>query len=388
MNIALFLEQPFDPNAGGAQRSTSKLAEIYKSFGHNVILISSSQSPSIVSSWLEMPIFQINIKNDASVFRQILIDNAISLIINNAGESMKSTQFLLKNKGVHTKLINILRINPTNFYDNHKDYIGFFFSKRKLSFLNNFIVRKLWLGYHVLRIRYEFNYIIKNTNAFVMLSDRFKEDFYSLAPGLRKYDRKIYGISNPFECPKINIKQTLAEKENIILFVGRLVVIQKRVDLLMEIWKELHETLPDWKFWVLGYGDQKVIMENFCFQHKLDRITFFDKDNPNDYYKKAKLFHMTSAFEGFGNVLIEAQSYGCVPIMFNSYSSAKDIVTHDLNGILIDPFNVVAYVDETKKLINNSEKLNKMALNAYENVDRFSYNKVYLKWKEVFDSLK
>ena len=156
----------------------------------------------------------------------------------------------------------------------------------------------------------------------------------------------------------------------------------------MEIWKELHETLPDWKFWVLGYGDQKVIMENFCFQHKLDRITFFDKDNPNDYYKKAKLFHMTSAFEGFGNVLIEAQSYGCVPIMFNSYSSAKDIVTHDLNGILIDPFNVVAYVDETKKLINNSEKLNKMALNAYENVDRFSYNKVYLKWKEVFDSLK
>ena len=123
MNIALFLEQPFDPNAGGAQRSTSKLAEIYKSFGHNVILISSSQSPSIVSSWLEMPIFQINIKNDASVFRQILIDNAISLIINNAGESMKSTQLLLKNKGVHTKLINILRINPTNFYDNHKDYI-------------------------------------------------------------------------------------------------------------------------------------------------------------------------------------------------------------------------------------------------------------------------
>ena len=94
MNIALFLEQPFDPNAGGAQRSTSKLAEIYKSFGHNVILISSSQSPSIVSSWLEMPIFHINIKTDHLSFKQILVDNNISVILNNAGESMKSTKYL------------------------------------------------------------------------------------------------------------------------------------------------------------------------------------------------------------------------------------------------------------------------------------------------------
>jgi glycosyltransferase involved in cell wall biosynthesis len=168
--------------------------------------------------------------------------------------------------------------------------------------------------------------------------------------------------------------------------VGRLVVIQKRVDLLMEIWKKLHETLPEWKFWVVGHGDQKGVMERFCLQHKLDRVTFFGKDNPNEYYKKAKLFHMTSAFEGFGNVLIESQSYGCVPIMFNSYSCAPDIVTHNLNGLLIDPFNVDAYVDETKKLIDNSDKLHEMALNAFENVDRFSYAKTYEKWNTVFKS--
>jgi hypothetical protein len=83
----------------------------------------------------------------------------------------------------------------------------------------------------------------------------------------------------------------------------------------MEIWKKLHETLPEWKFWVVGHGDQKGVMERFCLQHKLDRVTFFGKDNPNEYYKKAKLFHMTSAFEGFGNVLIESQSYGCVNIL-------------------------------------------------------------------------
>ncbi|WP_438966793.1 glycosyltransferase [Flavobacterium sp.] len=387
MNIVLFLEQSFDPHAGGAQRSTSKLAEIFKYFGHNVVLISSSNKPSVVTSWLDIPIYHINTKKDKLLFKQILDEKNISVILNNAGESMTSTKFLLNNKANNIKIINLLRINPSNFYDNHKDYIGLFFSKRNLGFLNNFIVRKLWLAYHILRIRNEFNYIINNTEAFVMLSDRFKEDLYSLAPGLRKYHNKIYGITNPFECPKINIQQTIAEKENIILFVGRLHIVQKRVDLLMEVWKKLHETFPEWKFWVVGFGDSKSMMENYCLQNKLDRVTFFGKDNPNDYYKKAKIFHMTSAFEGFGNVLIEAQSYGCVPILFNSYSAAPDIVTDKINGILVDPFNIDRYVNETKALINNSERLNKMALNAYENVSRFSYEKTYEKWVAVFKSM-
>jgi glycosyltransferase involved in cell wall biosynthesis len=43
-------------------------------------------------------------------------------------------------------------------------------------------------------------------------------------------------------------------------------------------------------------------MEKYCQEHELDRVTSFGKDNPNDYYKKAKIFHLTSVFEGFGNV--------------------------------------------------------------------------------------
>jgi glycosyltransferase involved in cell wall biosynthesis len=257
-----------------------------------------------------------------------------------------------------------------------------------LNFLNNAVTQKLWLSYHILRIRYEFNFIIKNTDAFVMLSERFKEDLYFLAPSLRKHHQKIHGITNPFDCPIINIKETVEGKDNIILFVGRLHIVQKRVDLLMKVWNKLHQILPDWKFWVVGDGDSRAMMENYCLENKLDRVTFFGKDNPNDYYKKAKIFHLTSAYEGFGNVLIEAQSYGCVPLLFNSYSSAQDIVTDEENGILVEPFNIEMYVSQTLALINNQKKLSQMALNAYENVNRFSYDKTYKKWEAVFKSLK
>ena len=113
-------------------------------------------------------------------------------------------------------------------------------------------------------------------------------------------------------------------------------------------------------------------------------MQFFGKVKPDEYYKKAKIFHMTSAFEGFGNVLIEAQSYGCLPMLFDSYAAASD----NQNGILIKAFDCNEYAAETKKLMDNPVKTSELALNAYENVLRFSYEETYKKWEKVFETLK
>jgi glycosyltransferase involved in cell wall biosynthesis len=218
-----------------------------------------------------------------------------------------------------------------------------------------------------------------------MISEKFKPELFFLVPSLKKFDAKIFGIGNPFQRPKLDI--ATLEKENIVLFVGRLNISQKRVDLLMEIWKKLNKECPDWKFWVVGDGKSKKFMLDFCKENQLDRVTFFGKDNPNDYYKKAKIFHMTSAFEGFGNVLVEAQSYGCVPVLFNTYAAAEDIVTQNKNGILVKPLNVEEYIKQTMLLIDNPSKLNKLSTNAFESVSRFSYQETYKKWDAVFKNI-
>jgi glycosyltransferase involved in cell wall biosynthesis len=278
-----------------------------------------------------------------------------------------------------------LRINPLNFYDNHKDILKELFKAKKLGFLNTFLTRKLILGYHILKQNIELLFIVKNTDAFVMLSERFKPELFFLAPSLKKFGAKIFGIGNPFQRPKLDI--ATLDKENIVLFVGRLNIPQKRVDLLLQIWKKLHSQAPDWKFWVVGHGKEKENMEKYCQEHELERIIFCGKDNPNEYYKKAKIFHMTSAYEGFGNVLVEAQSFGCLPVLFNSYSAAQDIVVHNENGILVTPFNIDKYVEETMALISNPLQLNKLSKNAYESVNNFSYEETYKKWDEVFKSI-
>lgn len=382
MNIGIIITQVFDPDAGGVQRVTDSISKILSNYNHDVIIISYNKEIKNYSN-RKVPIFSVN---HESQLEKILKEEKISVLINQEGYSLKFTKMILNNKPSATYLINNLHINPLNFVDNHKQFISLFFNKFQLIFLNNYVTQKLILWYHIGKQRYELNYIIKNTNAFVMLSERFRTELYSLAPALQRYNPKIHGIGNPFERPNLQVEEL--KKENIILFVGRLNILQKRVDLLLQIWKQLHKSCPDWKFWVVGEGEDQEFMKTFCKENKLDRVTFFGKDNPTNYYKKAKLFHMTSAFEGFGNVLVEAQSYGCVPILFNSYSAAQDIVNHNIDGILVKPFDTNAYVTQTQALIDNQKKLQKMALNAFENVNRFSYEATYKKWDTVFKSLK
>lgn len=381
MKIAIILQQNFDPNAGGVQRVTNNLSQLLSVQNEvYIICFNKNEKNRYVDN---IPI--VAVKSDIEL-KNILDQLNVEVIINQTGYSVKFTKMLLNIKNDKTSIINNLHINPLNFYDNHKNIIQELFNRKKIGFLNTYFTRKIILRYHVWKQRKELGFIVKNTDAFVMLSEKFKPELFFLVPKLKKYLHKIHGIGNPFQRPEVDVKAL--PKENVVLFVGRLDLSQKRVDLLLEIWKKLHAQAPDWKFWVLGDGAEKKNMEKYCLQNKLDRVQFFGKVDPTEYYKKAKIFHMTSAFEGFGNVLIEAQSYGCVPMLFNSYSAASDIVNHNKNGILIQPFDCNEYIVETKKLMDNPVKTSELAINAYENVLRFSYEETYKKWEKVFETLK
>lgn len=382
MNIAIILKHVLDPEAGGVQRVTYHVSRIFTQFKHRVIVISFTTEEKVILL-NDVQVIKVNNKQQ---LKKLLDDHSIDLLINQEGYSLKFTRMLLSITAPSIYVINNLHINPLNFSKNYKEFIAVFLSKYKLKFLNFPAFQKAILYYHIVKQRYELNYIVKNTCAFVMLSELFKAELYQLVPLVKRYDHKIYGINNPFERPQLDM--STFNKENVILFVGRLNILQKGVDRLLYIWKQLHQQLPNWMFWVVGEGEDELFMKDFCHKNEMNRVTFFGKNDPSAFYKRAKIFHMTSAFEGFGNVLIEAQSYGCVPMLFNSYAAAADIVKHNENGILVTPFNIDEYVKETLELINNQSKWQKMSISSYENVTRFSYEATYEKWNSVFNKIE
>ena len=129
------------------------------------------------------------VKSDIEL-KNILDQLNIEVIINQTGYSVKFTKMLLYITNNKAKIINNLHINPLNFYDNHKNIIQELFNRKKIGFLNTYFTRKIILGYHVWKQRKELGFIVKSTDAFVMLSEKFKPELFFLVPKLKKYLHK------------------------------------------------------------------------------------------------------------------------------------------------------------------------------------------------------
>ena len=96
---------------------------------------------------------------------------------------------------------------------------------------------------------------------------------------------------------------------------------------------------------------------------------------------------MTSAFEGFGMTLVEAQQYGVVPMAMDSYLSLHDIVENGINGIIIENDNIEEYVSKLKKLMSNETERRSMAYAGLDSCKRFSVKAIVDHWEKLFNQL-
>ena len=239
--------------------------------------------------------------------------------------------------------------------------------------------RNVLLSFHRYKHRRQLQSIIDRHDFFILLTPPNEEELKYFVPD---YDKgKVTAIPNSI--PAISSPKQNFEK--IILHVGRLNSGQKRSDLLLPVWKKLYPQLPDWKFVVVGDGPYKEVMEDEIKNENIPRVELMGKQDPGPYYESASLFLMTSAFEGFPNVLLEAQSYGLVPFVFNSYPAVSWLVNHKQNGYLIPSFNCEAMAQEVLSLVNNNpEHFFSISKEAQNNASRFTIEQVGRQWQQFF----
>ena len=129
------------------------------------------------------------------------------------------------------------------------------------------------------------------------------------------------------------------------------------------------------------------MLENLAKSLNLKRVNFVGATNPEEYYKKGSIFCMTSSYESFGMVLTEAMQFGCVPILFNSYATASEIVSNNNDGFLITPFDLDEYSLKLIELMNNKQLRNKMSDNAKSSVKKFSIENIGNLWIKLLNNL-
>ena len=142
----------------------------------------------------------------------------------------------------------------------------------------------------------------------------------------------------------------------------------------------------DWKLTIVGDGIDLTYFKRIAKRKRLNNISFEGKqENEIAYFERASIFMMTSAYEGWGLTLTEAQQMGVVPIAFESYSSLRDIIEDGRTGIVVKNRVYDDYFRKLISLMDNKEKREYMAKEAIASSHRFSQNVILDQWEALFN---
>lgn len=220
--------------------------------------------------------------------------------------------------------------------------------------------------------------LLQYASKYVLLSQRFIPEFCDLLGNISDC-KKVIAINNPI---RENAGCDIKDKENILLYVGRLVP-EKRVDKMLLIWKKLQRSnlTNGWRFFIVGDGPERKKIEKIIRTSHLDSVSLVGYANPQMYYKRAKIFLMMSKYEGWGMTLCEAMQQGVVPIVIDTFSSVHDIISNNQNGILVQDEKAVS--QSISRLMTDSNLLERLSFNAMNDSKRFLLDNIIPHWESL-----
>lgn len=390
MNIAFLFYCPIVPHIGGVQRVTDVLAKEFERRGHNVIFIctESRNRDDAYPYYSAKQIYLDSNKNDEEFtadYCKILQTNDINVVISQ--EARTNSLLLLENTPICVKRISVVHINPYAIIRNELRIKRAIRSRRLVTNVAKYLVM---FFPHIARQYYRFKEnkfyrrILGVSDKLVFLSPSFVELLKENIPDISS--RKLAAIGNPNTFVP---KHEVGTKENLIICVARLSEVPKNIRDFILVWQQLYKDNPKWKAIIVGDGPDREMLESFTKKKGVRNLSFVGRvENVGNYYQRAKFVCMTSIYEGWGMVLTEGMSYGCVPCVYGSYGAAFDIVDDGVNGIISTPFRPKEMADRIQTLINDESRLVQMSSSAIEKVKDFNADKVADKWDALFGSLE
>ena len=379
MNILFFFANAIIKSSGGVENVTAFWYDYFRKHGHNVYIIywrnNSDNSPIIPQVGLPNK-DNCNSHENIKFFNDFIIDNNINIVINQSGLNNRTSSICTEGcKNSSAKLISVIHNTPFYFIKS-KPLLA---KLDKIKFISN-AIRQIYSFANKNLYHYNGNYQYINSNAIVVLSPNYKKEYEFL--NIKKKKSEIVSIPNP-----LTLKRTFekVQKENIALFVGRLTPA-KGLDRLIQSWEKIQHKIPEWKLYIVGDGPLRPILQQKIKKRGIQNIIFTGNTNPEPYYIKAKIFCMTSRFEGLPMTLIECQFYGVVPIIMDSYAAAKDIVKNGYNGFITSE-SINEYSKKLYRLILEENEIIHLSKNCLQEVKKYSPEIIYRQYETLFKSI-
>ena len=393
MNILFLCTNQATRNAsGGIARVTVNLSELFSSKGNRCRMayfnaITGQEDGCFEQSVSLTPQNELEVLMEQGEWADVFI---IQVQVNKEYLHVIPTIDAVRDKH-GTKMIYCLHNMPfPEVAGNNLRFLNYLLFHKENS-LKERIIDSVWCLYAMIfpkmatrKIAARKQYVMNHMDMTVLLSDRFE-------PELVKYvnlDKdKLTGIGNCFTFSDTLPVDGLSQKEKTILLVANMTERAKRVSTALRIWKLLNGKVQDWQFVLVGDGEDLEYYKRLAKRYKLKNISFQGRQNPLDYYKKGKILMLTSAYEGFGMVILEGQQMGCVPVVFDSYESVYDLIDDGRNGILVKNNDYRLFAEKMYSLMTDSNRWMSMAKECLKGNPDFTTDAIWDKWSQLFNRL-
>lgn len=175
-----------------------------------------------------------------------------------------------------------------------------------------------------------------------------------------------------------------------VIAVGRL-DYQKGFDRLIQAWEIVYKSgkYNDWRLDIFGQGEWKGMLQGMIDEKGLTNSAFINNPTKSigSEYSESSMLVMSSNYEGFPMVMIEAMACGLPVVAFDFKCGPKDIISDGENGLIIRNGDIKALAEGMMRLMEDTENRKRMSLNARKIVDTYSEKAVMDKWIGLFNNL-
>ena len=175
-----------------------------------------------------------------------------------------------------------------------------------------------------------------------------------------------------------------------VIAVGRL-DYQKGFDRLIQAWELVQYTgkFTDWKLDIFGQGEWREMLQQMIDKAELQNTVCLNRPTKQigEEYVKSDMLVMSSNYEGFPMVMIEAMACGLPVVSFDYKCGPKDIIQTGINGLLVPNGDIQALADAMMKVMEDEAYRKMLSLNARKVVDTYSEQAVMSQWIRLFTSI-
>ncbi|MFX0025456.1 MAG: glycosyltransferase [Candidatus Hermodarchaeota archaeon] len=241
----------------------------------------------------------------------------------------------------------------------------------------------------------KFLYSLKQVNKIITVSKEIQH-IIKIDYGIN--EKKISNIYNGINIELINkLKDepisdynNIFYDENKFIFinVGRLVEL-KGQKYLIEAFAAVKDKLKNPKLLIIGEGPLRNKLIALIKDYQLENHVFLlgVRKNPYNLMAKSNIFILSSIYEGFPTVLLEALACGLPIISTNCKTGPFEILKKNEFGILVEAKNPKDLAENMLKLAHNKELLKKFSIKALERAKDYNIKKKVNQWIQVIENL-